>query len=674
MKSSLALMGIFLLITCPYFSIPVKAQSCYELVWSDEFNYEGLPDSEIWSYEVGASGWGNNELQYYTRDRKENARVENGNLIIEARREGYMGASYTSARLITYTKGHSFRYGKIEARIRLPYGQGIWPAFWMLGNGIFEGTSWPGCGEIDIMEMVGGGEGRDDVVHGTVHWLDASNNHAQYGGQTQLIEGIFADNFHVFSVEWNATSIKWFLDGKQYHVVDITPAHMSEFHKDFFILLNIAVGGNWPGNPNASTIFPQKMYVDYIRVYQSGASPEMTGPASVVPAESGIRFSTVESEDISYNWSVPDDAVITEGQGTHSILVDWACDSGTVYCDITGICDRYLLSREVTLKEMEIAGSDRIEAYSKNLDYSIPAFREATYQWILPEGVLVNDGLETNSINVDWNSEEGEILVKATNYCGYDTAVLMVSTVLQQPYPDPGTPHPIPGTISPVEYDSGGEGISYHDTEPSNLGNGSRQDEGVDTEINDGGETVGWLEPGEWMEYTVNVKDTDLYNIDIRTASTNSFGKFKLQFNGEDRTDTISVPLTGSWSSFTTISLKNIRLYDTDNLMRIYIVNGLFNLGRLTFSRSTTSVNEHLFDPGQVYLYLDHPNQILYVRNIQFKHRYTVMDMTGRLMDSGILYPDAFIPVEGLPAGAYLLILERDQTRPYTGRFIKIRQ
>ena len=149
--------ALFLALGLIFMITSLRAQGCYELVWSDEFNYTGLPDPAKWTHEVGGGGYGNNELQYYTENRLENSRVEDGKLIIEARKEMHEANNYTSARLITYKNGHSFRYGRIEARMKLPYGQGIWPAFWMLGDGIFEGTPWPACGELDITEMVGGG-------------------------------------------------------------------------------------------------------------------------------------------------------------------------------------------------------------------------------------------------------------------------------------------------------------------------------------------------------------------------------------------------------------------------------------------------------------------------------------------------------------------------------------
>jgi hypothetical protein len=236
----------------------------YELVWNDEFDGSNI-DPANWVFETGTGcpglcGWGNNELQYY---RQENARVEGGVLTIEARKENYQGSSFTSARMKTQGK-KSFRYGRIDIRALLPKGQGIWPALWMLGNDITT-VGWPKCGEIDIMEMIGGG-GRENQVHGTVHW--DIDGHVSAGGSYRKQQGTFADEYHVFSIIWDETTIKWFVNDIQFYVIDITPHHMTEFHQEFFFIFNVAAGGNWPGNPDGTTVFPQQMRVDYIRVFQ----------------------------------------------------------------------------------------------------------------------------------------------------------------------------------------------------------------------------------------------------------------------------------------------------------------------------------------------------------------------------------------------------------------------
>jgi beta-glucanase (GH16 family) len=233
------------------------------LIWAEEFNYTGLPDPNWWNMETGGGGWGNNELQYYTNS-ENNAFVDNGVLTIAAREEAAGGRDYTSARITTQNK-FDFKYGRIEARIKLPYGQGIWPAFWMLGAN-FNQVGWPQCGEIDIMEMVGGNNS-DNTTHSTIHWWDNAGFHAQYGQSYTLPNGILADNFYVFSVRWNAQTIRGYIDDIEYFVADITPADLSEFKNNFFLILNVAVGGNWPGPPDETTVFPQTMQVDWIRVY-----------------------------------------------------------------------------------------------------------------------------------------------------------------------------------------------------------------------------------------------------------------------------------------------------------------------------------------------------------------------------------------------------------------------
>ncbi|TVQ93476.1 MAG: glycoside hydrolase family 16 protein [Bacteroidetes bacterium] len=236
----------------------------WDLVWHDEFNGNSI-NSDYWTFEIGDGcphlcGWGNNEWQYY---RAQNAWVEGGVLTIEARRESVGNRNYTSARMKTQGK-KSFQYGRVDIRALLPKGQGIWPALWTLGESITS-FGWPACGEIDIMEMIGG-SGRENRVHGTVHW--DLNGHVQAGGSYTLPSGTFADEYHVFSIIWDENLIRWFVNDIQYYQIDITPNHMTEFHEEHFFLFNVAVGGNWPGYPDGTTLFPQQMKVDYIRVFQ----------------------------------------------------------------------------------------------------------------------------------------------------------------------------------------------------------------------------------------------------------------------------------------------------------------------------------------------------------------------------------------------------------------------
>jgi beta-glucanase (GH16 family) len=239
----------------------------WQLVWQDEFTNSISAD---WVFETGnADGWGNKELQYY---RRENATVEDGKLVITAKRESFGGYNYTSTRMKTLGK-KSWKYGKIEARIKMPAFSGIWPAFWMMGDNITT-VNWPNCGEIDVMEHINS----ENITYGTAHWTDNNNKITSNGGQT----GATVTDYHVYGIEWDANYIRWFLDGVKYHEVYIGGGinGTSEFQNKFFILLNMAVGGEWPGfniDPNG---FPAKMYVDYVRVYQdAGGTP--TGPVIV---------------------------------------------------------------------------------------------------------------------------------------------------------------------------------------------------------------------------------------------------------------------------------------------------------------------------------------------------------------------------------------------------------
>jgi beta-glucanase (GH16 family) len=250
----------------------------YKLVWSDEFDAPTINQFK-WVQETGAGGWGNSESQYYT-NRTANAYIDSGMLVIKAIKESYSGSAYTSARIKTQGRA-SWKYGRIEARIKLPYGQGIWPAFWMLGDNIST-VSWPKCGEIDIMEMIGGTGARDRTTYGTAHW--DNNGHVSSGSNKALSGGRFADEFHVFSITWNAQMIAWYLDDVPYYVVNTTPAALTAFQKNFFIILNLAVGGVWPGYPDASTVFPQMMYVDYVRVYQEEITGISATQDAVVPS------------------------------------------------------------------------------------------------------------------------------------------------------------------------------------------------------------------------------------------------------------------------------------------------------------------------------------------------------------------------------------------------------
>jgi beta-glucanase (GH16 family) len=241
---------------------PIPEPPGWKLLWHDEFDGAAI-DSSNWTYDIGAGGWGNGEAEFYT-SRPENARIENGMLVIEARQEKYEGSYYTSARLKTQGL-QSFQYGRIEARLQVPSGDGLWPAFWMLGAD-FDGKNWPDCGELDIMEYVGR---EPDLIMGTAHGPGYSG--ALGLGQWNRQKYNIADEFHTYAIEWQPDQIRWFYDGTEYYT--LTRADVGDrkwvFDHPFFILLNLAVGGQLAGPIGLQTTFPAQLQVDYVRVFQA---------------------------------------------------------------------------------------------------------------------------------------------------------------------------------------------------------------------------------------------------------------------------------------------------------------------------------------------------------------------------------------------------------------------
>lgn len=252
-------------------SAPAKPK--WVLTFHDEFDGRSgaAPAPARWRHDVGGSGFGNNELESYTDGAANSFLDGRGHLVIEARKEHTVGPDriprdYSSARILT--RGlFAQKYGRFEARIKLPRGQGIWPAFWLLGDDI-GAAGWPRCGEVDILESIGP---KADIAYGTLHgpgYSGAGGRQGRYHAPKSLAEG-----YHLYAVEWDPAGIRWFVDGHPYHTV--TPADVKPnawpFDQPFFIILNLAVGGGWPGNPDASTAFPQRMLVDYVRVYRDAS-------------------------------------------------------------------------------------------------------------------------------------------------------------------------------------------------------------------------------------------------------------------------------------------------------------------------------------------------------------------------------------------------------------------
>ncbi len=237
----------------------------WNLVWEDNFEKDGLPNKAIWNYEVGYIR--NNEAQYYTDKRAENARVENGNLIIEARKDNWNGNEYTSASINTYGK-KNILYGKIEVRAKLPTGKGTWPAIWMLGNSIQTRTNWPDCGEIDIMENVGFDP---DVVHANIHTKSYNHTIGTNKGNSMIVEKPY-EEFHVYTLQWFEDRMEFYIDDTRYFEFknEQTGFETWPFDQPHYLILNLAIGGGWGGQQGIDdSIFPQKYYIDYVKVYDA---------------------------------------------------------------------------------------------------------------------------------------------------------------------------------------------------------------------------------------------------------------------------------------------------------------------------------------------------------------------------------------------------------------------
>lgn len=342
-------LAVFLLIL----PAAVAAQECAKVVWADEFNGNAL-DASKWSHQLGDGcpelcGWGNNELQYY---QAENAIVRNGTLRIVAREEQVEGKNYTSARIRSLDKG-DFTFGRFEARIRMSVGQGLWPAFWMLPTEeVFGG--WPQSGEIDIMENVGH---ERSTVHGTIHYGDPWPNNSFQGTSYDLNQGAFTNGFHTFAVERSPGVIRWFVDDLLYATK--TTSDLGDFNwpfdERFHFIFNLAVGGNWPGNPDDTTVFPQQLEVDYVRVYDRGR-PYLRGQQRVVRGEIGTVYELVNPEPGSQiTWQLPAGNKLVSGQGSRQVNVNWGANGGDIKVFVRSACGRSEYTLNVAVDEPDVS-------------------------------------------------------------------------------------------------------------------------------------------------------------------------------------------------------------------------------------------------------------------------------------------------------------------------------
>ncbi|WP_223148894.1 carbohydrate-binding protein [Aquimarina sp. RZ0] len=557
----------------------------WELVWQDEFDYNGLPDPTKWGYDTGNSGWGNNELENYTSNRVENARAENGNLIIEARRDFHNGIEYSSARLVSRNKG-DWKYGRVEVRAKIPIGAGMWPAIWMLPTDWVYG-GWPGSGEIDIMENFAAFGIDPSGIHGNVHTQAYNHtigtNKGAHIGNLSNIE----DNYHIYAIDWYEDHIDFEVDGIRYFSFANEGNWQAwPFDQRFHLILNIAVGGNLGGNPDPN-IFPKKMIVDYVRVYNqtttSGQTP-FTGSPIAIPGIVEFEDYDKGGENIAYH-------DLTSGNQDNMYRSDdvdiEACSEGgyNVGWVQPGEWIEYTVDVAQTASynfnirtASEQSGSLRIELDGQDVAGVIDIPTTGNWQqWstVTKENIELVAGKQVMRVHV----LSGEFNL---NFVDISENIISGQT------PFHGTPVTIPGIVEFEDYDNGGEDIAYHDLTANNEG-GVYRDDAADIEVcSEGGYNIGWVQPEEWVEYTIDVAQTGIYDFNIRCASEQS-GAMRVELNEQDITGTITIPATGGWQNWITVHKQNVTLTAGIQVMRVYMLSGEFNLNYVDISQNNPS-------------------------------------------------------------------------------------
>jgi beta-glucanase (GH16 family) len=337
-------------------TLQLSIAQCPKLVWADEFTTTKIDDTK-WGFQNGDGcdinlcGWGNNELEYY---RPENATQADGILTITAKKENFMSRQYTSSKMRSIYKG-DIKFGRIEARMKMPKGQGIWPAFWMLPTDNVYGA-WPLSGELDILEYLGH---QNQTIHGTLHFGQPwPNNQSTTQSFTTKGPG-FDEDYHIYALEWSADDIKWFIDGYLYSTKNRNSLNGQPwpFDQRFYFILNMAVGGNWPGAPNFSTQFPQEFKIDYVRVYDMLNAPHLTGPR-VIPASNRKATFTVKNNKAgaTYKWKVPAGVNITKGDNTNEVEVQWSDKSGQIEVQVMDGCGTNDFKMYITAEQPIVRG------------------------------------------------------------------------------------------------------------------------------------------------------------------------------------------------------------------------------------------------------------------------------------------------------------------------------
>lgn len=590
-------------------------QGQWQMVWSDEFNYSGLPDGTKWSFVDWAPKTVNNELQRYVPNRLENCRVENGNLVIEARRDWYNGDEYSSARIHSSGKA-SWLYGRMEARIKLPGGWGTWPAFWMMPEDITKygwnaetNYWWPNSGEIDIMEEVGCDAG----------WINGSVHSAKYyfkKGNQRTGRVLYSDAesaYHVYAIEWYSDRIDFFVDNNKYFTVvnDGTGWESYPFDQNFHIIFNLAVGGDWGGykgvDPN---IWPRQMLVDYVRVYKPAPCTTFNIP-SKIEAEKYCQMNGVQLESCS--------------EGTQN--VGWIDNGDWMTYNIS----------------VATAGSYKVSyrVASPNTGATLRLDKDAGAT-ILGSVSVPNTGGWQN-----WTTVSNIVNLPAGNY----TIGLNATT--------------------------GGCNINWIDIQINQSYSAKIEAEsyasmsGIQTEsCSEGTQNVGWIDANDWMSYNVNLPYSGTYTIKYRVASPNSTGVLILSKNATDQAVS-SIPNTGGWQNWTTVT-TTANLQAGQQSLALYARAGGFNVNWWSIDYGTLksaqdiSTNVNTLDDNQLNVYPNPAREKLYIQlfSLQNNIHLSVVDFSGRVVISKT-YSESIDNIElniaSLKSGMYLLKVDNQE-------------
>jgi len=580
----------------------IPALATYSLVWSDEFDGTTL-NAANWTADVGNGcpslcGWGNNELEYY---RTQNVSVSGGNLVLTTLRQSYGGSSFTSGKVHTRGK-QSFLYGRIEMRAKIPTGDGMWPAFWMMPAADVYG-GWAASGEIDIMES----SNSTTSVGGALHFGGSYPNNTSTSSSYSLGGPNFADAFHVYAVEWEPDAIRWYVDGvlfatrvsSQWYSDGAPGNPRAPFDQEFYIILNAAVGGWYTGCVSPSCVtatFPQQYLIDYVRVYE-----DIDNFAPVVAITSPIDASTVPAGNLTI------DATATDEDGT---VVKVEFYNGGA-----------------------LLGEDTTAPYS----FTWNSVADGCYN-ISAKAIDDLGGTATAAVDITVGAG-----------CG------------QAPFL--GSPFVLPTIIQAEDFDIGGEGIAYHDAAASNNGGAYRPGEGVDIEACSdagGGYDVGWISNGEWMEYTVDVPVAGTYIFEARVASLATGGVFHINFNGLDVTGDIVAPVTTGWQTWATVS-GTATLEAGLQVMRFVPTTTGFNVNYFEFINETSAVIPGV-QPLGYELYPCYPNPfnpqttISYDLPLSDSVTLVIYDIAGKLVKT-------LVHAETVGAGRHEVVWDgRDET------------